>query len=310
MWIRFGTFVLQSQIGLLGWVVTLGINSPVGLWQSLSTGQPSLRRSTTQSFSEKDYRDHLQKLKQRIPSTEFHVVLQKPFVVIGDEELAVVKQRAEGTVKWAVDHLKKDFFSKDPNVIVDIWLFRNKSSYEKNCQKIFGSVPTTPFGFYSSTHRALIMNISTGGGTLVHEIVHPFIESNFPKCPSWFNEGLASLYEQSRGKDGKIMGLTNWRLRGLQLYIQDKRLPSFKTLCSTTRNEFYREDPGTNYAQARYLCYYLQQQGQLRTFYHRFVSNVNVDPTGYESLKKTLGETDMELFKKKWEKFVLDLRFE
>ena len=106
------------------------------------------------------------------------------------------------------------------------------------------------------------------------------------------------------------MGLTNWRLRGLQLHIQDKRLPSFKTLCSTTRNEFYREDPGTNYAQARYLCYYLQQQGQLRTFYHRFVSNVNVDPTGYESLKKTLGETDMELFKKKWEKFVLDLRFE
>ena len=24
------------------------------------------------------------------------------------------------------------------------------------------------------------MNISTGGGTLVHEIVHPFIEANFP----------------------------------------------------------------------------------------------------------------------------------
>ena len=34
------------------------------------------------------------------------------------------------------------------------------------------------------------MNISTGGGTLVHEIVHPFIEANFPACPPWLNEGL------------------------------------------------------------------------------------------------------------------------
>ena len=41
------------------------------------------------------------------------------------------------------------------------------------------------------------MNIATGGGTLVHEIVHPFMAANFEQCPSWFNEGLGSLYEQS-----------------------------------------------------------------------------------------------------------------
>jgi len=28
---------------------------------------------------------------------------------------------------------------------------------------------------------------------LVHEIVHPFMRANFPECPAWFNEGLASL---------------------------------------------------------------------------------------------------------------------
>jgi len=46
----------------------------------------------------------------------------------------------------------------------------------------------------------------------VHEIVHPFMAANFPDCPAWFNEGLASLYEQSSERDGKIIGLTNWRL--------------------------------------------------------------------------------------------------
>ena len=117
--------------------------------------------------------------------------------------------------------LKKDYFKQDPLHIIDIWLFKDKASYEKNCRKLIGTRPTTPYGFYSSTNRSLVMNISTGGGTLVHEIVHPFIESNFPECPSWFNEGLASLYEQCREENGKIWGLTNWRLRGLQIHIQD-----------------------------------------------------------------------------------------
>jgi hypothetical protein len=83
------------------------------------------------------------------------------------------------------------------------------------CRKDFQSKPTTPYGYYSSTHKALVMNISTGGGTLVHEIVHPFIEANFPNCPAWLNEGLGSLYEQCGEVDGHIHGYTNWRLPGI-----------------------------------------------------------------------------------------------
>lgn len=38
----------------------------------------------------------------------------------------------------------------------------------------------------------------------------------------------------------------------------------------------------------------------------RWESEIN--PTGYATLKRVLGETDMEAFSKKWEKFVLELR--
>ena len=58
---------------------------------------------------------------------------------------------------------------------------------------------------FMNADNALVMNIATGGGTLVHEIVHPFMEANFPACPSWFNEGLGSLYEQSGARDGRIV---------------------------------------------------------------------------------------------------------
>jgi hypothetical protein len=259
-------------------------------------------------FTDEDYAKHVIELKKKVP-WGFTVIIQKPFVVIGDESPGMVRSRAENTVKWAAERLKRMYFKKDPDHIIDIWLFKDRDSYLKHTREIFNERPTTPFGYSSTRHRALIMNIATGGGTLVHEIVHPFVAVNFPACPAWFNEGLGSLYEQSMGRGDEIFGLTNWRLAGLQEAVRKKRVPSFKTLTSTTEYEFYQEDPGTNYAQARYLCYYLQERGLLKEFYHKFHAGCREDPTGFATLKEVLGETDMDAFKKKWERFVLKLRF-
>ena len=156
------------------------------------------------------------------------------------------------------------------------------------------------------------MNISTGGGTLVHEIVHPFMRSNFSACPAWFNEGLASLYEQSAERNGRIVGLTNWRLEGLKAALRARKVPSFKELLATTEDEFYHHDPGTNYSQARYLCYYLQENALLEQFYREFVKGAKTDPTGHEALKKVLRKSDAEIpaVEKDWRQFVLGLRFE
>jgi hypothetical protein len=235
-------------------------------------------------------------------------VIQEPFVVVGDEDQAMVRQRAQDTVKWAVDRLKQDFFLNDPAHILEIWLFKDKTSYEKHTQLLFNDKPTTPFGYYSPAHKALIMNIATGGGTLVHEIVHPFMEANFPASPAWLNEGLGSLYEQCGEENGHIHGYTNWRLPGLQRAIKDDIVPSFKALTGLNAHDFYNDDKGTNYAQARYLCYYLQQKGLLVKFYKEFHANQKADPSGYATLQKVLDEPNMDQFKKKWEKFVLGLR--
>jgi len=251
------------------------------------------------------------RLKKKVPKGKgFNIAIQRPFVVVGDASAARIRRYATGTVKWSVDRLKKAYFSRDPKEILDIWLFSSEPVYRKYAWEIFGDKPSTHFGYYSTSDKAMIMNISTGGGTLVHEIVHPFVEANFPGCPSWFNEGLGSLYEQSSDRRGRIVGLTNWRLKGLQNAIKDKRVPSFKTLTGTTEHQFYSEDKGTNYAQARYLCYYLQEKGLLRKFYKDFLANRKTDPTGYKTLKKTLGlttEKQMDKFKKDWEAFVKKL---
>jgi hypothetical protein len=277
---------------------------------SIAVGATSAR--TSNGFSEADFARHVKELhtriKTKLSSNQFSIVVQPPFVVVGDEPESMVIERANDTVKWAVDRLKQDFFSKDPDVILEIWLFKDDESYRKNTRLMFGDVPSTPYGYYSRTHKALIMNIGTGGGTLVHEIVHPFIEANFPACPSWLNEGLGSLYEQCGDVSGHIHGFTNWRLPGLQKAIRDSRVPSFKELLEMDARAFYNDTSGVHYAQSRYLCYYLQEKGLLVKFYKEFLAKQTEDPSGFKSLQRVLGEADMDAFKRRWENYVLGLR--
>lgn len=241
---------------------------------------------------------------------EFTVVIERPFVVIGDGPPNQVRARAHRTVRWAVRHLKRDFFPNDPARPLDIWLFDGAKSYRRNALRLFGDRPDTPYGYYSPSDRALIMNIATGGGTLVHELVHPLMEANFPDCPAWLNEGLGSLYEHSSQRDGKIVGLTNWRLPGLQAAIRRGELPSFHALTHTTSYAFYEKDPGTNYAQARYLLMYLQERGLLRRFYWMVRKNHRTDPSGYAALRAVLHEEDMAGFMRRWQRWALGLSYE
>jgi hypothetical protein len=279
----------------------------------LAPDTPAAPITTERPQTNAAFAQHLTQLKEKVP-TGFTVVVEPPFVVLGDESPEVVQRRATHTVKWAVDKLKLEYFQRDPAEIIDIWLFRDRASYTNHARQLFQDTPTTPFGYYSATHRALIMNIATGGGTLVHEIVHPFMRPNFPDCPAWFNEGLASLYEASAEREGHIRGLINWRYKGLEQAIKEGRTVTFQRLTSTTEQEFYGGGNGAGYSryygQVRYLCYYLQEKGLLAKFYRECVAHAQRDPTGYATLQRVLGERDMQAFQTKWEKYVLGLRTE
>ncbi len=259
-------------------------------------------------FTAADYAQHLMALRPMIPDG-FTVLIEPPFVVLGDEDPDTVRSRSEHTVRWSVRLLEKDFFPKQPDTIIDVWLFGDETSYLHHAKILFGDEPDTPYGYYSPPANALIMNIATGGGTLVHEIVHPYMASNFPDAPPWLNEGMGSLYEACGERDGQIRGLTNWRLPGLQRAISEDMVPTFRQLTDLGEGPFYDDNSGIYYAQSRYLCYYLEQRGLLRKLYHEFLANQEADPTGYETLKKVLGDPHMGAFQDEWEEYVMELSY-
>jgi len=248
--------------------------------------------------------ERVEALEKKLAGQGYTVMIEGPFVVVGDESPARVKQRAS-FMRWVLRLIEQDFFKQQPDKVIEVWLFRNEKTYRRGAKKFFDDEPETPYGYYSTADDALVMNIGPGAGTLSHELVHPYMEANFPDGPSWFNEGLASLYEQPRERDGHMWGTTNWRLPGLQQMIKEKRLPSLNALMSTTRDGFY-DAPYDAYAYARFLCQYLQDHGKLREFYARFVADTK-DRTGVAALETVLGK-DLATFQPEFEKWAMSLR--
>lgn len=262
-------------------------------------------------FKRADYAQHIMSLKKKLSTLglgHLSLRIEEPFVVAGDDPPDALARQSK-TVRWAADHLEKDFFAERPTRILDVYLFKSAETYNTGVRKFTNEPPDTPYGFYSSELGGLFMNIATGGGTLVHEIVHPYVEADFPNAPAWLNEGLGSLFEQSNERGGHIIGMTNWRLAGLKRAIQKKRLPTFRELTAMSDDTFYNHDRGDNYAQSRYLFYYMQEQDRLISFYKAFRANRAKDPTGYATLVASLGESDMTAFEKTWQDYVMALTF-
>jgi len=244
-------------------------------------------------------------LEKKLAGAGFSVMIEGTFVVVGDEGPKMVAHRATGIMRWCINLLEKDFFAAKPGKVIEVWLFANEKTYRKGAKKYFDDEPTTPYGYYSSADDALIMNIGPCAGTLTHELVHPYMEANFPNVPSWFNEGLASLYERPSEKAGHIIGLSNWRLPNLKKQIKDKTLPPLATMLSSTRDGFYEADYDA-YAYARYLMQYLQEKDKLREFYKTFLADKK-DLTGKTALETVLGEK-LDTLEPKWRKWAAELK--
>ena len=97
------------------------------------------------AHSDDEYLAHVARIAKALPN--FTVLVQKPFVIAGDDTPENVRAAGVQTVKWTVDHLKKDFFDKDPVDLIDIYLFKNKTSYDKYTKEYFNDPVISPYGY-------------------------------------------------------------------------------------------------------------------------------------------------------------------
>lgn len=219
----------------------------------------------------------------------FAVVVREPFVLAGDLTADQLDVWHRDTIGPAARALAAAYFERAPDEPITVLLFSNEQTYYEQAQRLFGDQRVSVYGYYKPRHRTLVMNISTGGGTLVHELTHALVDFDFPEVPDWFNEGLASLHEQCRFRpDGSgLDGLVNWRLPILQEALAEGRLAPVDQL--VLEDDFRGQREAVHYAQARYLCLYLQEQGLLEDYFRRFRRDRRDDPRGLRTLHAVLG---------------------
>jgi Peptidase_C39 like family len=246
---------------------------------------------------------HVQAMK--LPK-EMTLAWEPPFLVIGDEAPAKVRSRAKDVVRWCRDLLLADFFTQAPQALHEVWVLKDAASYTRVSKGLFGTTPTTPYGYFLSGRRALVMNIKPGYGTLTHELVHPFMHQAWPGVPAWLNEGVASLFEFPYEEGGHLKGRVNWRLPALQRALADGAAPSFHTLTHLSDGDFYADGDGVHYAAARYLCFWLQERGLLSTFVKRAIALQDKDSTAHGALAEVLG-AEPDSRRAEWETFVKGL---
>ncbi len=241
---------------------------------------------------------------------ECSVVVHPPFVIGGDLTPQELNRWYRRTIRPASQAMHDEYFLTRPNKPIRLLLFRDADSYEHYCYTLFGDRHLSVYGYFRPAERTLLVNVGTGSGSLVHELTHALMEDDFPSAPPWLQEGLASLHEQAtltrEQGELRLRGKLNWRLHRLQMALAKGQLgPIQSTL--TTESLRNQHEP-LNYASARYLCLYLQENGLLAAYYQTFRDQgVQVDPSGRATLKSMLGEEQFDSLDRDYSRWVGEL---
>jgi hypothetical protein len=245
--------------------------------------------------------------------TDCAAIVRSPFVVAGDLDLDELNRWHEETIGPAARAMAKSYFNTLPDEPITVLLFSERADYDRQARSLFGDEGISTYGYYKPETRTLVMNIGTGGGTLVHELTHALIDFDFPDVPDWFNEGLASLHEQChiRRDESEIDGLVNWRLPGLQKTIRAGRLRSLETMIHD--DDFCGAEVGLNYAHARYFCLFLQSNHNprhrdvLSEFYVELRAQHANDPKGLAAVRHVFPDQTWAQLDAAFREFVLSL---
>lgn len=179
------------------------------------------------------------------------------------------------------------YFKYEPKNPFQIVYFANKDEFVKYTK-------SSAYGFYQPSTKTLFTYTGSGEGTLWHELMHAFVDTNIEhNIQQWFSEGLASFYEMGGiSNDIFLEGYTNWRQPLLIKMLGKKNnLP----LDIFLEEEEMSEDDA--YAKARFLFCYLWINNKMISFVNAYLYELSAQYKGKELTKKTIDKIEKLLGK-------------
>lgn len=245
-------------------------------------------------------------LAKRLPRS-FHVLSRPPYVLAGDLGDAAIDLHYRETILPTARSLSLMYFDRQPDEPISLLLFSSEQSYREASLQFDNRSAANYHGYYIRTDRRMMINVSTGEGTLSHELTHALAHFDFPQMPEWFDEGLGSLHEECVfSTDGlRLIGQSNWRLNHLLHAMHHRKLGTLEGLLAS--RTIRSEQQATDYAQARYFCLYLQDRDLLTHFYRKFRANVENDASGVQTLREIFNVESIDVVDRDFRNWVVDL---
>lgn len=297
-----GIIVAAHAIAMPNWSEALSVSEPLASGLAAAT---TLSPDSAESLSESCERVG-KRLEERLGNS-FEVVVHPPFVIAGDRSADQLEAYYRDIIQPVARALWTSYFDRQPDQPISIVLLSDEQAFRQQARNLDSREGGAYYGYFLREDRRLVVNLSTGDGTLAHELTHALSLYDFPDMPEWFDEGLAALHEESDfSEDGlQLKGLHNWRLTLLREALQRKHAPSLVWL---VRNHSFRgEGEGLNYALVRYFCMYLQHRDLLTHFYRKFRSNVARDPEGLQTLMALLDVESAADIERDFYKWLLEI---
>jgi hypothetical protein len=274
-----------------------------------ATGRPQLPASRWTSDANPDRPRTCEDAVARVAALgerDWTVRVHPPFVLAGDLSAKELDQIHDGTIQPAARVLQLDYFDREPTEPITILILSSEDGFRRVSRHFGRNQQRTEYsGLYHRAQRTILINLQTGLGTVTHELTHGLAHADFPAMPEWFDEGLASLHEESEfsANGQRLLGRDNWRIRFL---LEAEKRGCWKSVSELLDQPF--ADPNVaalDYALARYVCLYLQERGLLPAFYRKCRSLNDTDPTGRAALLKLLPEAGLDELERDFRTWVL-----
>lgn len=163
------------------------------------------------------------------------------FLVITTRNSYIEPKVVATNMEKVLTYFKNAFELYAPDDYITIYLAPQKRDVRTYIGKLYTSKTSfSPLGFSNFYDNSILawLYSSEAVGTIKHELIHLLLRYKFNFTPVWFEEGLATLYEESRfDSSSSLQGKPNWR--GVLL----KETPALYTLgdlFSNKENDYSR----------------------------------------------------------------------
>lgn len=245
---------------------------------------------------------------RRLLGPECRAIVRPPLVVAGDLPEAELDRWHREAIAPAAEAMAATCFTTPPDEPITVLLFGTEAAYAEHARRLLGREHVSPYGHYRPHLRMVVVNAAPGPGPLRHELAHALMAFDFPGAPDWLAEGLASLHESCRVRAAppQLQGETGRRLPALREAIRQNRLPPLRSLVAD--GDFRQGPAAVNYAQARYLCLYLQRRGALAQCYRAIRDAPATSRPADETVRRVLGSRPWAEIEADFRRWVMQLK--